>query len=308
MNRRHFLQTSALAIGLSSLPGQTLSPAGRVVDAHTHFYDPTRPEGVPWPTKGTPLYRKVTPEDWQKLAHPLGIKETIVVEASPWVEDNQWILDLANQEKGIVGFVGNLNPHDAQFKEHLKRFAAHPVFRGIRWRGDLARLEGFPAIVNAAQELAKLDLSLDLNSTPATLPQAHKLAASVPDLRIIINHLGSAGDPQNISEEWRENVLQASKQPNVFMKVSALAEQAKAPDGQAPREVDYYLPILSHLWDCFGQERLIYGSNWPVSDRGAPYEIIFKLVSEFFHSKGPEAAEKYFWKNSQAAYHWKERA
>lgn len=307
MNRRDFLQTGALAIGLPSLSGQT-EILGRVVDGHTHFYDPTRPEGVPWPIKDTPLYRTAMPIDWKKVANPLGIQETIVVEASPWTEDNQWILDLADREKCIVGFVGNLNPLEPQFSEHLKRFAPHPIFRGIRWRGELARLNDFPTIVKAAKELAKLDLSLDLNSVASTLPQAHKLASAVPDLRIIINHLGAAGDPQKLSAEWRENVLQASKQPNVFMKVSALAEQAKAPAGEAPTTVDYYLPILDHLWNCFGQERLIYGSNWPVSDRGAPYQTIYKLVSEFFHSKGTETAEKYFWRNSQTAYRWKERS
>ena len=142
MNRRHFLQTGALALGLPSLSGQSQN-AERVVDAHTHFYDPTRPEGVPWPNKDTPLYRKVMPADWQKLANPLGIKETIVVEASPWVEDNQWILDLAKKETCIIGFVGYLNPLDPQFSDHLKRFAAYPIFRGIRWRGDLARLDNF---------------------------------------------------------------------------------------------------------------------------------------------------------------------
>ncbi len=307
MNRRHFIQTGALALGLPSLSGQR-ETSERVVDAHTHFYDPTRPEGVPWPGKDTPLYRKVMPADWQKLVHPLGIKETIVVEASPWLEDNQWILDLAEQEKCIVGFVGNLNPFELQFSEHLQRFSAHPVFRGIRWRGDLARLANFPLVVTAAKQLVKFDLSLDINSTSATLPQAYQLASEVPDLRIIINHLGSAGDPQNLSLEWRENVLQVSKQPNVFMKVSALAEQAKTQSGQAPHNVDYYLPILDHLWNCFGQDRLIYGSNWPVSDRGAPYQVIYKLVSEFFHSKGHEAAEKYFWQNSQSVYRWKERS
>ena len=77
--------------------------------------------------------------------------------------------------------------------------------------------------------------------------------------------------------------------------------------GQAPRDTAYYLPILDHLWETFGPDRLIYGSNWPVSDKGAPYDVIFKIVDEYFRTKGNEACEKYFWKNSKAAYRWVER-
>ena len=85
MRRREFL--AALAAPSSSIC---------VVDTHTHFYDPSRPQGVPWPPKSeTTLYRTVLPAEFQKLAEPQGVKGTVVVEASAWVEDNQWVLDLA---------------------------------------------------------------------------------------------------------------------------------------------------------------------------------------------------------------------
>ena len=84
--------------------------------------------------------------------------------------------------------------------------------------------------------------------------------------------------------------------------LSALVEQVAGPEGGAPRELAYYLPVLDHLWNEFGEDRLIYGSNWPVSDRGAPYEVVFGLVREFFAGKGEEAMEKDFWKNALVAY------
>lgn len=307
MNRRRFLQ--ALPAGLALPQALCAAPATRVIDTHTHFYDPTRPQGVPWPGQGTRLYRKVMPADWLALAAPLGVRETVIVEASPWVEDNQWILDLAAREKCIVGFVGNLDPTDPQFAVHLKRFAANPVFRGIRWRGDLVRVDaGRDHIRQAARALAEHGLELDLNGPPAMLPHAAKLAADLPDLRIVINHLGAPGDPRALKPEWAGLIREAARQPNVFMKVSALVEQVPGAEGAAPREVDYYLPILDHLWECFGPDRLIYGSNWPVSDRGAPYDAVFRLVAEYFGGKGREAAEKYFWRNSRTVYRWVERA
>jgi len=306
MNRRRFLQTTAAAAVMHKCI-QAAPPATRMIDTHTHFYDPLRPGGVPWPSKGSKLYRTVLPADWLAVATPLGVKETVIVEASPLVEDNQWILDLAAKEKCIVGFVRHLDPGD-KFAANLKRFSANPIFRGVRWSGAFLQDEAnHAAMLAGAKYLAEYDLELDLNGSPAYLPHAAKLAAEVPDLRILINHLGASGDPQALKPEWKDNIRTVAKQPNIFMKVSALVEQVKCEAGKAPSDTDYYLPILEHLWRSFGPDRLIYGSNWPVSDKGAPYDVVFKIVDEFFRSKGSEACEKYFWKNSLKAYRWVER-
>jgi L-fuconolactonase len=306
MNRRRFLQSSA-ALALPAI-ASAAPAATRIIDTHTHFYDPTRPQGVPWPGKGTKLYRSVLPADWRALAEPHGIKETVIVEASPWVEDNQWILDLAANEKCIVGFVGNLDPTTPEFAANVKRFTANPVFRGVRWRSDLVKLDAHQeAALKGARVLADHGLELDLNGGPDALPRAAKLAADMPGLRIVINHLGSSGDPKSLKREWKENITTIAKQKNVWMKVSALVEQVKGADGNAPRDVGYYLPILDHLWERFGPDRLIYGSNWPVSDRAAPYEVVFGIVRDYFTTKGSEACEKYFWQNSREAYRWIER-
>lgn len=310
MNRRRFLQTSAVAALALHQPVQAAKPKPgmRIIDTHTHFYDPTREGGVPWPGKGTPLYRKMMPKDWLALAAPHGIHETVIVEASPWVEDNQWILDLAAQEKCIVGFVGNLDPNDAGFVANLKRFAKNPIFRGIRWRGELVRIdEHKDKVLAGAKLLAEHGLELDLNGAPSMLAHAGELAAEVRDLRIVINHLGASGDPQALRPEWKDAIREVAKQPNVFMKVSALVEQVKCEPGKAPTDTGYYLPILDHLWECFGADRLIYGSNWPVSDKGAPYDGVFKVVKEYFGAKGTEAEAKYFWGTSKVAYKWVER-
>ena len=309
MNRRRFLHTTAAAASTALLhaPAQAAPPATRIIDTHTHFYDPTRPGGVPWPGRGTPLYRTVLPADWLAVAAPHGVRETVVVEASPLLEDNQWILDLAAREKSIVGFVGHIDP-GAEFADHVKRFAANPIFRGVRWSGtalqDPAKQD---AVLSGARALAQHGLELDLNGGPTYLPHAAKLAADVPALRVLINHLGASGDPQSLRPEWKENIRAVARQPNTFMKVSALVEQVKCDYGQAPQDTTYYQPVLDHLWECFGPDRLIYGSNWPVSDKGAPYAVVFKIVDEYFRAKGTEACEKYFWKNSKEAYRWVER-
>jgi len=306
MKRRHFLQTAAAA---AALPFQASAApaASRIIDTHTHFYDPSRPQGVPWPGKGTKLYRTVLPADWLAVAAPHGCRETVVVEASPWLEDNQWILDLAEKEKSIVGFVGHLDP-GPDFAANLARFARNPIFRGIRWSGAmLLDASKHDAVLSGAKQLASHGLELDVKGPANALPALAKLAAEVPDLRLVINHLGAPGDPKALRPEWKSAIMEAAKAKNVFMKVSALVEQVKGAEGASPRDTAYYLPILEPLWDHFGPDRLIYGSNWPVSDKGGSYDTVFGIVREFFNSKGTQASERYFWKNALSAYRCSDR-
>lgn len=306
MKRRHFLQTAASVTALP-LQASAASVASRIIDTHTHFYDPSRAQGVPWPSKGTPLYRTVLPADWLALAAPHGCRETVVVEASPWVEDNQWVLDLAEKEKSIVGFVGHLDL-GAEFAANLKRFARNPIFRGVRWGGgmllDASRQQD---VLAGAKMLAEHGLELDVNGPATALPAITKLATEVPDLRIVINHLGASGDPKALRPEWKLAVTEAAKARNVFMKVSALVEQVKGADGAAPRDTSYYLPVLDHLWEQFGPDRLIYGSNWPVSEKGGSYNAVFGIVRDYFTTKGVDACERYFWKNALTTYRCVER-
>lgn len=314
MNRRTFLHRTALAAaGLlpASLARAAAAPASRVVDTHTHFYDPTRAEGVPWPDKNSPLYRTVLPRDWLAVASPLGVKETVVVEASKRLEDNAWILELAAREKCIVGFVGHLSPQEPEFPQHLKRFAANPIFRGIRVSGAnfLDRVND-PAFRSGIALLADAGLSLDLNGPPALHAPAARLAAEFPALRIIIDHVGSAGDPARLKPEWREGMRALGQQRNVWCKVSALIEQTEASRtawGSAPRETSYYQPLLDHCWTCFGEDRLVYGSNWPVSEKGGSYADQFRVVQEYFAARSEAVREKFFWQNSRDLYRWNER-
>lgn len=270
------------------------------IDTHTHFYDPTRPGGVPWPPKeDTILYRPVLPEHWKALAQPLGVTQTIVVEASPWLEDNQWILDLAEKEPSLVGFVGNLDIHADSFEEHLARFAVHPLFRGIRLR-RLGNPQENGTLAHLAT-LAEHDLSLDLLTDAEGLKDVETLAACVPTLRIVLDHVahvpitGSAPDAK-----WLEGICRLGKYENVFVKVSALVELAQTKP--TPTDLAYYRPTLDVLWNAFGQERLLFGSNWPVCERFADYATVVRLVESYFALKGSAVEERFFSGNALRVY------
>jgi predicted TIM-barrel fold metal-dependent hydrolase len=310
-DRRDWLRSSLLGSAAVLLTGRSASGEAEepqpiaAIDTHTHFYDPTRPEGIAWPSKNDKLlYRRVLPEDFLKVARPLGVVGTVVVEASPRLEDNQWLLDLAAKEKSVVGVVGRLTPGDDGFRDHLKRFAKNPLFRGIRvnaaelgkgleqarYRDDLARL-------------ADSDLELDVNGGPDMPPIVARVAEQLPKLRIVINHLANVPiDGKEVKPDWLAGLQQAAKHSQVWCKVSALVDGTRKTDGKAPTEVDFYRPVLDAAWNTFGADRLIYGSNWPVSDNYASYASLLGIVSAYFSAKGKATAEKFFRNNAQAAY------
>ena len=288
-----------------------------VIDTHTHFYDPTRPVGVPWPGKGGELYRPVLPAEWQTLVKPLGVTGTVVVEASSWLEDNQWLLDLAarhDRERlpsmlGVVGVVGNLPLGDPICAGAIDRFAKQKLYRGIRVNGDKL-LTGL-ADKDYATDVGRLaghDLSIDINGGKV-FAAAAAAAVQFPSLRIIVNHMGNTPiSDKGPLPEWRDAIALAAKQPNVFMKVSALAESAAHTMKlqKAPLDPAFYVPWLEAAGAAFGEKRLMYGSNWPVSNKASSYAEVLDIVKPYVARKGPEVERWFYAEASRAAYRWVE--
>jgi predicted TIM-barrel fold metal-dependent hydrolase len=137
------------------------------------------------------------------------------------------------------------------------------------------------------------------------LADVARLTDAVPQVRVIIDHAANVRvDGKGTDDAWRNGLRVAAAHENVFCKVSGLVEGTGRTDGNAPRQVDYYRAVLDVLWDTFGQSRLVYGSNWPVSERFAPCSVVQSVVADYFASKGGAAAEKVFFKNSQQCYKW----
>jgi L-fuconolactonase len=306
------LTLTGCAAALRAAPGQPAAAADglTVIDTHTHFYDPSRPEGVPWPPREqSRLYRSVIPKDYRALrVHP-PVAGTVVVEASPWVEDNQWVLDLAESEPFIVGLVGNLPVGSKQFAAHLRRFAANQIFRGIRLRDR--KLEGTledRAFVSDLKLLVEHDLSLDLVGGSEILSFADRLARELTSLRIVIDHLaGVRIDGKAPPAGWVEKMRALVPRAKVYFKVSGLVEGTGRSDGTAPGDIEFYRPVLDSMRQMFGPERLIYASNWPVSELFAPLATVQGIVEEYFHSHGRQAQEQVFSLSGQSAYRWVQR-
>ena len=283
-----------------------------IIDTHIHLFDPTRPQGVPWPEKDDAvLFKPALPDRYRRLTAEFNVVGAIEVECSPWLEDNQWVLDVAATDSIIVGTVGDLEPDKPEFARELERFHRNPLFRGIRcgnlWGRNLGDQISKPSFLSGLRALADAGLTLDsANPDPPLIASIVRVTDQVPSLRVVIDHLPQLDPPADLKvrRELEANLRELGKRPQVYVKVSEVLRRV---DGQVPHDLDFYRPRLDELWDIFGPERLIYGSDWPNSDHWGTYAQVLSVVREYFTAKGQAAAEQYFWKNSIAAYRWMRR-
>ncbi|MBM83846.1 MAG: amidohydrolase [Planctomycetaceae bacterium] len=306
----------ALAVGFGGLAAinDSLFAADKsdadldVIDCHTHFFDPTRREGIPWPRKGTPLYRTVLPKHLRELKHFRRVTGTVIVEASDRLEDNAWLLGLAKDDPFVVGIVGRLEPGSADFAKHLKRFAANPLFRGIRISVGLLRKLLDKNDLDDLKLFADRDLALDVNGGPDTPAELARLAERLPDSRIVLNHIGNVritSDPP--PKDWVKGIRAAAKHKNVSCKISALCWAAAHGGKKASRDLGFYRPYIDVVWNAFGDDRVIYGSDWPASERAADYAMQQRIVMEYAFDKGKDVTRKFCSLNAKRIYKWVER-
>jgi L-fuconolactonase len=289
------------------------APRRPIIDTHIHLFDPGRPGGVPWPDPAdTVLYRPALPPRYRSLAMPLGIVGAIAVECSLRVEDNDWLLDIAARDSIIVGVIGNLDPATPAFPRQLEHLAANPLFRGIRygnlWGRSLGAQLNNPEFVANLKRLPTADLLLEsANPNPVLIAEILNLTDRVPELRIVIDHLPQALPPQSPADRkaYDQDLHALSRRSNVFVKGSEVLRRV---DGKVPVDLDTYKPWLDEIWEIFGEDRLLYGSDWPNSDHLAPYARTFDIIRQYVARKGHRSLEKFFWKNSIAVYGWRQRA
>lgn len=323
VSRREFIKSSLATAALPMVLGThglalASPPKARsvdevpVIDTHIHLFDPTRPQGVPWPAKTQEkIYRPTLPPRLRTLAEPLGVRGAIHVECSPWPEDNEWVLRVAKTDPMIVGVIGNLELGQPEFTGRLEALRRDPLFLGLRagnlWGRDLAEGINRPVVIEHLRLLGEAGLVLDTaNPNLALLSTVVRVTDQVPGLRVVIDHLPGMPYPTDVGAQKKLNslLLLLGERPHVYVKISQVLRAVKGP---ASRDVAAHRERLDLIVERFGIDRVMYGSDWPNSDPDATYDEILGIVRAYFQTRSPEAAENYFWRNSVAAYRWNPR-
>ena len=151
------------------------------------------------------------------------------------------------------------------------------------------------------KKVAAKGKTLDVLMSDKYIKFVSKVAKKIPNLTIIINHgTGAKFDGKPKSETWIKDLQEVSKYPNVYCKVSGFFDRTI--ESPAPKGVAYYKHNLDALWKYFGEDRLIYGSDWPVTILDGTYAEYKEMVMAYFKPKGIAVCKKIFYQNAVKAY------
>ncbi|MFO1246760.1 MAG: amidohydrolase family protein [Alphaproteobacteria bacterium] len=324
MDRREFIQAAAVGAavaGAGVTDAEAQASAIPIIDTHVHIYDPTRPQGIPWPNKEQPasIYRRFLPGDYAKIAEPHGVVGAIETECSPWIEDNYWVMDVSKNEPIMVGEVGDLLLGHPDYREHLERLNRNPLYVGIRvsnlWGRNVEELLKKPQVWSDLKALSDAGLSMDFGGGPKEVRQLLQITDRIPGLRVAINHLPGARVPDDPAERatWQKNTQELAKRPHIYVKFSEIFQRVDErgrrvqTGGRIPKDLAFYKPRLDEIYETFGPDRLMFASDWTNSEPMSTFGELVALDRAYFGPKGREVMEKVFWKNSLAAYRWKKR-
>ena len=264
------------------------------VYAHQHFWERGRfKDGWLDRPEHRPISGSFLPDDLSALLKKAGIQRSVFVQTQHDLEENRWVLGLAEKHDWIAGVVGWVDLSSPRCEEQLLEFKRQPKFVGVRHIVQDEPDDDWivrPAVLNGLAVLEKHKVPYDLLLFVKHLKHAATLAQKFPGLKMVIDHLAKPRIKDHSMEIWKDAFTAASKFPNVFCKLSGMVTEA---DWKAWR-VDDLKPYVQLALDAFGPDRLMFGSDWPVCALAAPYERVVEALGEALGPISTAEREKIF--------------
>jgi L-fuconolactonase len=250
------------------------------IDAHQHFWQ-YNPAAHAWMTEDmAALKHDHLPEDLEPLLKSLGFDGCIAVQASQSLEETRWLLELADQNDFIRGVVGWVDLRSPQLPAQLEQFAVHPRLVGVRHIVQDEPDDEFMLrddFLRGIAQLAECGLTYDVLIYPRQLPAAVKLVQEFPQQRFVVDHIAKPAIAEGKVAPWEDGIRELARMPNLCCKLSGMVTEARWKQWQ-PRDFHPYLDVI---FDAFGPERLMIGSDWPVCTLSAGYEFAMRIVIDY---------------------------
>jgi predicted TIM-barrel fold metal-dependent hydrolase len=307
MDRRQFLQA-----GLAAAATAALAPAAKpeglpIVDTHQHLWD-LKKFKLPWIKDGSPLAKSFGLDDYDKATRGLLVVKTVYMEVDvdPSQQDAEadYVIGLCKdvEKTRMAGAVISGRPASEGFKKYVSRFKGSKYVKGLRQvlhnEGTKAGTCLEPAFVKGIQLLGEYGLSFDICIRPGELLDAAKLIDQCPDTRFILDHCGNANVQAKDRSQWQKDISEVAKRKNVVCKVSGIVASAK-PGAWSAEDL---APIVRHVQEVFGPDRVMFGGDWPVCTLAATYAQWVDALKEIVKGRKAEEQKKLFHDNAVKFY------
>jgi L-fuconolactonase len=275
------------------------------IDSHQHFwlYNPARDA---WITNDMPvLKRDFLPDDLALECKANGIGASVAVQASQSEEETHFLLELAADNPQIAAVVGWVNLSSPQIDERLQLFSRYKKLRGFRHIAQVEPDDRFlvrPDFLHGISQLRQFSFTYDILIYPKQLPAAIDLVSKLPHQCFVIDHLAKPEIKSRDVKFWATHIQRIAESPNVYCKLSGLVTEAEWQNWKT-EDFKVYLDVV---FQAFGPDRLMFGSDWPVCLVAASYAQVKQIVDDYLHDCTSGQRENIFGGNAIRFYGLKE--
>ncbi len=281
-----------------------------IIDTHQHLWDLER-FSYSW-TAGEPrLNRSFRMEDYLAATAGVGVVQSVHVEADIderfMIDETKYLFELADRpDNPLAGVVAAARPESDEFGAHLAMIAGHPALKGIRRLLQSApdELPTTTTFISNIRSLEAYGLSFDICAQARQLPYAIHLVRECPGVEFILDHCGNPEIRTGVSDLWRDSIAEIASLPNVVCKISGIVVNA---DREHWTSEDLR-PSIEWVIACFGWDRVIFGSDWPVCTLASTLERWVRTLDELTAAAGEENRRKLFSGNARRVYKLSEKS
>jgi len=257
------------------------------IDAHQHFWIYNEKEYA-WITDDLrKIRRNYEPDDLFKELKANQFDGAIAVQARQNLEETEWLLKLAEENEFIKGVVGWVDLRSNQLESQLERFCKRKKFVGVRHvvqdEPDNQFVVG-EDFLDGISLLSKYNLTYDILVFAHQLPYSTKMVEKFPDQKFVLDHIAKPKIKDQELDSWEREMETVATYPNVYCKLSGMLTEA---DWKDWKEEDFK-PYLDVVFGCFGTKRVMFGSDWPVSQLAGSYKDTVSLVESYIESYSEE--------------------
>jgi L-fuconolactonase len=271
------------------------------IDSHQHFwrYDQTRDA---WITDAMSLLKRdFLPAELEREFVANGIDASIAVQADQSEEETLFLLDLAERSERIAGVVGWVDLRAPGIEEQLRVYSQYRKLRGFRHIAQAEPDDQFLVgreFTHGISLLRELGFAYDILIYPKQLPAAIELVSRFPEQPFVVDHLAKPPIKLGGREPWASYMRTVAQNTNVFCKLSGLVTEA---DWLHWKPEDMW-PYLDAVFEAFGPERLMFGSDWPVCLLAASYQRVKELIETYVDAHAAQHKENIFGGNAIRFY------